>query len=158
MCTCPELMLSTYEKQQYKYMLGSKRIGGEELQKQGSVIQLVTRPAWKGWRKSHSSQGCRSKSPEKGPYSRLFRAAITMLKKKALLLTRGHNPLKEVLSQGSQSPTSSPSLGSQSLGRGPLSLVSFSLTLGYGGSHAYPASSGFSWPDAILQIQAEISI
>ena len=57
MCTCPELMLSTYEKQQYKYMLGSKRIGGEELQKEGSVIQLVTRPAWKGWRKSHSSPG-----------------------------------------------------------------------------------------------------
>ena len=45
MCTCPELMLSTYEKQQYKDMLGSKRIGGEELQSQGSVIKLVTRLA-----------------------------------------------------------------------------------------------------------------
>ena len=45
MCTCPELMLSNYEKQQYKDMLGSKRIGGDELQRQGSVIKLVTRLA-----------------------------------------------------------------------------------------------------------------
>ena len=81
-----------------------------------------------------------------------------MPKKRSLLLTRGHTPLKEVLSQGWQSPTSSPSMGSQSLGRGPLSLVSFSLTLGYGGNHAYPASSGFSWPDAMLQTLDEVSI
>ena len=45
MCTCPELMLSTYEKQQYKNMLGSKRIGGEGLRRQGSVIKLVKRLA-----------------------------------------------------------------------------------------------------------------
>ena len=45
MCTCPELMLSTYEKQQCKDMLGSKRFGGEELHGQGSVIKLVTRLA-----------------------------------------------------------------------------------------------------------------
>ena len=45
MCTCPELMLSTYEKQQYKDMFGSKQIGGEELQGQGSVIKLATRLA-----------------------------------------------------------------------------------------------------------------
>ena len=81
-----------------------------------------------------------------------------MPKKRSLLLTRGHNPIKEVLSQGSRSPTSSRSLGSQSLWRGPLSLVSFSLTLGYGGNHAYPASSGFSWLDAMLQTRAEVSI
>ena len=81
-----------------------------------------------------------------------------MPKKRSLLLTRGHTPLKEVLSQGSQSPTSSPSMGSQSLRRGPLSLVSFSLTLGYGGNHAYPANSGFSWSDAMLQTQADVSI
>ena len=41
-------MFSTYEKQQYKDMLGSKRIRGEELQRQGSVIKLVTRLAWIG--------------------------------------------------------------------------------------------------------------
>ena len=81
-----------------------------------------------------------------------------MPKKRSLLLTRGHTPQKEVLSHGSQSPTSSQSLGSQSLGRGTLSLVSFSLTLGYGGNHAYPANSGLSWPDAMLQTQAEVSI
>ena len=46
-------------------------------------------------------------------------------------------------SQGS-SPTSSPSLGSQSLGRGPLSLVTFSLTLGYGGNHATLQAVGSS--------------
>ena len=81
-----------------------------------------------------------------------------MPKKRSLLLTRGHTPQKEVLSHGSQSPTSSQSLGSQSLGRGTLSLVSFSLTLGYGGNHAYPANSGFSWPDTMLQTQADVSI
>ena len=57
MCTCPELMLSNYEKQQYKDMLGSKRIGGDELQRQGSVIKLVTRLAWKGEHKLPSSPG-----------------------------------------------------------------------------------------------------
>ena len=57
MCTCPELLLSTYEKQQYKDMLGSKRIGGEELQGQGSVIKLVTWLAWKGRHKPPSSPG-----------------------------------------------------------------------------------------------------
>ena len=41
---------------------------------------------------------------------------------------------------------------------GEVSLVSFSLTLGYGGNHAYPANSGFSWPDAMLQTQADVSI
>ena len=45
MCTCRELMLSTYEKQQYKDMLGSKWCGGEELHRQGSCIKLVTRLA-----------------------------------------------------------------------------------------------------------------
>lgn len=35
MCTCPELMLSTYEKHQYKDMLGSKRIGGEDYNDKG---------------------------------------------------------------------------------------------------------------------------
>ena len=39
-----------------------------------------------------------------------------------------------------------------------MSLVNFSLTLGYGGNYAYPASCGFSWPDAMLQTQAEVSI
>ena len=39
-----------------------------------------------------------------------------------------------------------------------MSLVSFSLTLGYGGNHAYPANSGFSWADAMLQTQADVSI
>ena len=91
-------MLSTYEKQQCKDMLGSKRFGGEELHRQGSVIKLVTRLAWKGEHKPPFSPGVyRSKSSDKGPYSGLFRAAITMPKKKALLLTSGHNPLKEVL-------------------------------------------------------------
>ena len=50
-------MLSTYEKQQYKDMLGSKRRGGEELHRQGSVIKLVTRLAWKGEHKPPSSPG-----------------------------------------------------------------------------------------------------
>ena len=45
MCTCRELMLSTYEKQLCKDMLGSKRFWGEELPRQGSVIKLVTRLA-----------------------------------------------------------------------------------------------------------------
>ena len=89
-------MLSTYEKKLRTDMLGSKRFGGEELPRQGSVITL-TRLAWKGEHKPLFRQGCRSKSPEKGSYSGLFRAAITMPKKKALLLTSGHNPLKEVL-------------------------------------------------------------
>lgn len=57
MRTCPGLMLSTYEKQQYNDLLGSKRIGGEELQRQGSVIKLVTRLAWKGGHKPPSSSG-----------------------------------------------------------------------------------------------------
>ena len=39
-----------------------------------------------------------------------------------------------------------------------MSFVDFSLTLGYGGNHAYPANSGFSWADAMLQTQADVSI
>ena len=57
MRTCPALMVSTYEKQRYNDMLGSKRIGGEEWQRQGSVIKLVTRLAWKGGYKPRSSPG-----------------------------------------------------------------------------------------------------
>ena len=57
MRTYRALMLSTYEKQQYNVMLGSKRIGGEEWQRQGSVIKLVTRLAWKGGHKPPSSPG-----------------------------------------------------------------------------------------------------
>ena len=38
-------MLSTYEKKLRTDMLGSKRFGGEELPRQGSVIKLVTRLA-----------------------------------------------------------------------------------------------------------------
>ena len=48
-------MVSTYEKQQYKDTLGSKRIGGEELQRQGSAIKLVTRLVLKGEHKPPSS-------------------------------------------------------------------------------------------------------
>ena len=48
MCTCRELMLSTYEKKLRTDMLGSKRFGGEELPRQGSVIKLVTRLPEKG--------------------------------------------------------------------------------------------------------------
>ena len=57
MRTYRALMLSTYEKQQYNDMLSSKRIGGEEWQRQGSAIKLVTRLAWKGGHKPASSSG-----------------------------------------------------------------------------------------------------
>ena len=84
MCTSPELTLSTYEKHQYKDMLGSKRIGGEELQSQGSVIKLVTRLAWKGGHKPASSPGVLVKIPREGSLLRP-------------LYSCNHNAQKEVL-------------------------------------------------------------